>query len=233
MSNETSILLNHTWPNYRRNKHHTGLSDRPGPTKPYLLFKFRSENAIVSSPAIDSNGNLYFGSGTNGGKFYKISFNGTKIWDFENQYDFVASPALSTKEDIVYIGDMGFNIYAFDTGTGSRIFSRSAGVALTASPYVRNTPRGDEVYLAMSNGNVYRIDALEGFQIYNYQNAAFGAILYSSPVILNDILFVGSSLGFLMAINITRPPNLGQYLGWSCIVLTDRAVRYDYSMEYV
>lgn len=198
-------MSNYSWPNYRGDAYHTGLSTLSGPTKPYILFLFRTRGSITSSPAIDSNGNLYFG--TNGAGFYKISSNGTELWRFPSTNNFLSSPALSTNEDLVYIGEgSGFNLYALSTTTGSMKWISNVGVAMTSSPYYYPKPNGDEICVTLSNGDIATFDASNGGPGNYYDQPARGAIIYSSPVVYNGVLYVGTtSLFGLVGFNLSIP----------------------------
>src|SRR6266516_530529 len=81
------------WPMFHGNAQHTGLSPFPGPTVPFLLWKFQTpchdfEFGAVT-PALGSDGTIYLAGHICGGErpngiLYSINPAGRQKWNFTN-----------------------------------------------------------------------------------------------------------------------------------------------------
>ncbi|UCE73493.1 MAG: PQQ-binding-like beta-propeller repeat protein [Methanomassiliicoccales archaeon] len=99
------------WPMFRGNIRNTGLSpyDTSNNTG-NLKWKFEANEVITSSPVIDSNGTIYFGSYDY--YFYALYPNGTLKWKYQTGRQIVRSPAIDSN-GIIYIGSLDSYFYAF------------------------------------------------------------------------------------------------------------------------
>lgn len=78
-------------------------------------FEIQSPDHISkSSPAIDINGNIYFG--TSGNHMYALNPNGTLKWKFETRNNIDSSPAIG-KNGMIYFGSSDGNLYAIGDTT--------------------------------------------------------------------------------------------------------------------
>lgn len=191
-----SSMLPSSWPNYRGNKLHTGLSDSIGPTISNVKFIFPVSDTISSSPAVDSQGNIYFGSVDN--IFYKVSSTGSLIWTFDKALDdFNSSPALSTNEKIVFCGSSNSYLYALFTLNGSEYWNQpfQTNGPITASPYYYETGIESSVFVASVGGTIYKVDATSGNQVWTTSTIKLNlpSFDYSSPVLYNNVLYIGAT----------------------------------------
>ncbi|HOL67762.1 MAG TPA: PQQ-binding-like beta-propeller repeat protein, partial [bacterium] len=88
------------WPMFRHDARHTGRATVPGPEQPSLKWKFKADAAIVSSPAIGSDGSVYFTSEK--GTLYALAPDGTLRWSFRPGGTIRSSPALGS-DGTVYL----------------------------------------------------------------------------------------------------------------------------------
>src|ERR1041385_9100282 len=92
-----------------------------------IKWKFKAEDAypgeppsgdvirlpsyIFSTPAVDTDGNIYFGAGNS--KFYSLRPDGKTNWTFATGAEIQASPAISA-DGTIYFGSGDHNFYALD-----------------------------------------------------------------------------------------------------------------------
>ena len=80
----------------------------------------RSITLIVSSPAIGSDGTIYFGTMAGAGtigKIFAINPNGTEKWQYSTGYDVCSDPAIGD-DGTIYIGSSDDYLYAmYPNGT--------------------------------------------------------------------------------------------------------------------
>jgi outer membrane protein assembly factor BamB len=97
------------WRMFRRNKRHTARSLFTGPQKPRLKWVFPTADAVLSRPAIDTDGTIYVGSYD--GKLYAVNPDGTMKWSFltrEGVGD--SSPAIGG-DGTIYVGSWDGKLY--------------------------------------------------------------------------------------------------------------------------
>ena len=81
-----------------------------------LIWKYTTGSWVASSPAIGSDGTVYFGSYDN--NFYALNGQtGDLIWKYETGNWVTASPAIGN-DGTLYIGSDDFNLYAFGRDQG-------------------------------------------------------------------------------------------------------------------
>jgi len=83
-----------------------------------LKWKYNAGAAITSSAAIDTEGNVYFGSGD--GNIYSIDASGTQRWSYSAQDEVNSSPAIGDNE-LLYIGSFDGNLYAIGATTAATV----------------------------------------------------------------------------------------------------------------
>ncbi len=74
-----------------------------------MKWTFKTNGVITSSPAIDSDGNIYFGSWDK--KLYALSPDGTLLWSFTTGGVIRSSPTIGPDRTI-YFGSSDGNVYA-------------------------------------------------------------------------------------------------------------------------
>src|SRR5438309_1152012 len=88
------------WPMFRGNPSLTGLASGSLENKLTLLWSFKTEKPVKSSPAIVGN-RVYVGS--DDGRLYAIDFaKGIKLWDFKTEGTVESSPLVMGNR--VYVG---------------------------------------------------------------------------------------------------------------------------------
>ena len=188
----SSYLKQVQWPNFRGDKLHTGCTKNNGPLIKNAKIIFTAKDVITSSPAIDKYGSMYFGSADN--SFYKIAYSGTLIWKYSTQGVIYSSPALSSMEDVVYFGSNDNYIYCLSSSTGSLVWRHLTGSPVSSSPYVYNYLVNQTIlYIGSTDWYLYAINAVNGSFIRSYGTNA--AIDYSSPVVFNETVYIGSTDG--------------------------------------
>ena len=75
-----------------------------------MKWKYKANNRIGGSPAIGTDGTLYFGS--YGGSYYAINSDGTLKWQYNTGTINYASPAIAD-DGTLYIGSHDNGLYAF------------------------------------------------------------------------------------------------------------------------
>lgn len=169
------------------------------------LWSFRTGGRIRSAPAVH-DGVAYVGSGD--GVVYGVSVaEGREVWRFEtagtrmNAADFgfdrtqiQSSPAVV--DGVLYIGSRDASLYAVDLATRTPRWTLEDGTAwVVASPAVR----GDRVFSARSSsGAVRAVDAATGDELWA---VATGGLVFSSPVVAGDTVYVASGSGWVLALD--------------------------------
>ena len=86
---------------------HAARAQAPGT----VLWEFVTTGRISSSPALATNGTIYFGC--NNRFFYALNPNGTKQWEFETESGIQSSPAIGL-DGTLYFGSDDFKVYALN-----------------------------------------------------------------------------------------------------------------------
>ena len=165
-------------------------------------WKFKTGDVVHASPAL-ADGTVFIGSWDS--YFYAIDAStGLEKWrfktgedpDIHNQVGIQSSAAVV--EGTVYFGCRDSHLYALDESTGQKKWAFPAkGSWVVASPAVRD----GKVYFATSDSSlVYAVDAKSGEVLYSAGLNHW--YLYSSPAIAGSMLYVGSTQGRLVAVDL-------------------------------
>ena len=165
-------------------------------------WKFKTGDVVHASPAL-ANGTIFVGSWDS--YFYAIDAStGQEKWrfktgedpDIQNQVGIQSSGAVV--EGMVYFGCRDSHLYALDESTGQKRWAFSAkGSWVVASPAVHD----GKVYFATSDSSlIYALDAKSGEVLHSAGLNHW--YLYSSPAIAGSMLYVGSTQGRLVAVDL-------------------------------
>jgi len=172
-----------------------------------LRWKFKTGDVVHASPAF-ADDTLFFGSWDS--YFYAVNAaTGKEKWRFHggedalihNQVGFQSSPAVV--EGVVYTGCRDAQLYALDAATGKQRwkFDNQLSWVIT-SPAVRQ----GKVFFATSDSALYHVvEAATGKPLLQKHGKAY---MFSSPTVVNDVVFIGVLNGTLEA----RDVNSGDLL---------------------
>ncbi len=167
-----------------------------------LNWKFKTGDVVHASPAI-ADGTLYIGSWDS--YFYALdAASGQERWKFKtgededihNQVGIQSSAAIA--DGMVYFGCRDSHLYALDARTGEKKWAYSGnGSWVISSPAVK----GGKVYFDTSDTSlVIEADAKSGAVLHSFNLNHW--YLYSSPAIAGNFMFVGSTQGKLVAVDL-------------------------------
>ncbi len=116
-----------------------------------VKWRFETGGAVHSSPAIDSDGNIYVGSYDN--YLYALNPDGTLKWKFNTGGMVRSSPAIDSEGNI-YVGSKNNNFYAI-TPDGSEKWLLETGDDIESSPSIAED---GTIYVGSDDGYFYAID---------------------------------------------------------------------------
>ena len=142
------------WPMFHHDPQHTGQSPYLGVQSANLLWKrYLSNNYVVSSPAIGSDGTIYVGSNA----LYAINpTTGVEKWYFyTGGYNVVSSPAING--GLIYFGCNNGLLYCVNSSGNSQWSYPSYPTysAIESSPTISSD--GTVIYFGCDDGKVYAV----------------------------------------------------------------------------
>ena len=165
-------------------------------------WSFKTERHIHSSPALDSEGQLYFGSGDQ--NLYAIdSSSGKKRWKFPMRHDVEASPVVGSK-GLVYCQNWGA-LAAVSAKTGEQSWTYEAPDDLSSNSTPALDPENTLYAVFVVKGatkdaaaHVVALDAQTGHKKWA---APLPAYVFASPVVgTNGLVYIACGDGNLYAL---------------------------------
>src|ERR1700683_1097865 len=159
---------------------------------PVIKWKFKTRDAIVSSPIIDE-GIVYVGCLDN--YLYAINLeDGEEVWKF-----FTGAPNRSTPlvhgHFIYFLGGSGV-LYCLDKLSAKQVWSFKTGGEkkyphFSFADHFQSAPTidGHIIYFGSGDGNVYALNAEKGTLYWKFTTSG---IVHATPVIDRNKLFIGS-----------------------------------------
>lgn len=158
-----------------------------------VLWEYEAGASVTSSPALDSSGNLFFGSLD--GNLYSLDGDGRIRWSYDVGDWVDSSPALSLDESTVYVGSWNNRLTALDATTGAMLWFFETDNLVYASPAIA---LDGTIYFGSSDGLLYALNP-DGSLKWEFE---IGGELDSSPALdANGNIYVGSSIGLVSCIS--------------------------------
>ena len=152
---------------------------------------FKAGNQVWSTPVI-FGGTVYFGSFDK--KLYALdAVSGNEKWRFEADGPIVASPLLYN--GTLYFGTYDHHIYAVDAATGSKKWESETAKGFWATPIAL----GNTLYAPCLDNKVYILNTETGQKVSD--PVVTDKFVSSSPIIINDAVFIVASGGRIYAID--------------------------------
>ncbi len=148
-----------------------------------IAWTFTASNEAYSSPAIGTDGTIYFGSSD--GRFYAVQSNGATNWSFTAGGGVISAPALASDET-VYFGSLDGALYAVST-SGKLQWRLKTGSPIHSSPAVGVD---GYIYVGSLDHKLYAVRP-DGTNLWTFLT---GGEIYSSPAVgVDRTIYVGSS----------------------------------------
>ncbi len=184
-------LANTPWPMFHHDLKHTGQSPYLGAQDNNRKWSYTTGDAILSSPAIGSDGTIYVGSYDK--KLYAINKDGTLKWSYATGSYIESSPAIGI-DGTIYVGSYDHKLYAINPD-GTLKWSYTTGGYIYSSPAIGSD---GTIYVGSDDHKLYAINP-DGTSKWSYTT---GGYIESSPAIGSDgTIYVGSYNKNLYAIN--------------------------------
>jgi len=149
-----------------------------------LTTFYQTRGAVFSSPVVDSQGNLYFGSGD--GCIYSLTQDLVFRWSYQTQAAVDSSPALSFDESTLFVGSQDHRLYALSTMNGHVDWSFPTGDWVDSSPAIGTD---GTIYFGSNDKSLYALRPT-GQLLWQYQS---GGAIDSCPAIGQDgTIYIGS-----------------------------------------
>ena len=171
-----------------------------------VIWKFKAGTIVRSTPSIadnkvyfgDVNGTVYAIQLSNGKELWRFAIEGNKLNNEDFGFDrraIIASPVI-TKDKVVVGGRDGF-LYGIDKNSGKEIWRMDHEVSWVISSVA---VKDSFVITGTSDGRfVQAVNLNTGKQIWKYRTPS---IVWSSPVIENDKVYVGSHAEVLYCLDL-------------------------------
>ena len=154
-------------------------------------WEFKTFSEIKSSPALGSDGTIYFGGRDR--KFYAISPDGKLKWSFPTGSWVDSSPAIGTN-GVIYFGGWDHKFYALKPA-GTKLWDFLTGGPIDSSPAIG---ADGTIYFGSHDTNFYALNP-DGSKKWAF--ATGGAIVSSPSLNAEGLIYFSSVDGKLYALN--------------------------------
>ncbi len=135
------------------------------------VWVFKTGRSIRTTPVIDDEGILYFGS--NDGYFYAVnSYDGKQVWKYPVNSEMSGAAAVDNSN--VYFGALNNNVYALERKTGTLVWQFKTGGKIQGGV----TLYEDMLFVPSADNTIYALHAADGLQIWSYKTkgALYGSV---------------------------------------------------------
>ena len=163
-------------------------------------WEYPTNDEVTSSPAVGSDGTIYFGAGSSDKfdtKVYAVTSAGAKKWSFTTGETGIigASPAIGS-DGTVYIGGSDKILYALDGSSGAKKWSFTAATPISSTPAIGS----DGTIYFRDDTKLYALSS-SGSSRWTFDLTGSTDGTYSSPVIGSDgTIYVGTNSGAFYAV---------------------------------
>lgn len=153
-----------------------------------LIWKFKTAGPVASSPALDEDGRIYFGS--NDGHVYSLETDGSLRWKVRTGSIVSSSPFVDMSSGALYAPSEDSTMYCITLETGAirwYFMGSIGGVFKRSSPVVATDGM---IYIGSVDTHVYAVTPY-GTQLW-YESPTVPNIqpLFSSPTLYNNTLII-------------------------------------------
>ncbi|MDP6157120.1 MAG: PQQ-binding-like beta-propeller repeat protein [Candidatus Thermoplasmatota archaeon] len=177
---------------FRGDNSNSGTASSGGKTTDELLWKFKTEGGIESSPAVVGE-KIYFGS-KDGSIYCLDAQTGIEKWAFPTGGDISSSPLVANGK--LYVGSGDKKLYCINGEYGIEQWNFSADRGIMSSPKLYK----DKLYFGADDGNIYSIHENNGTEAWNFSISQGGSV-WSTPAIKDNLLYIGDSSGRLVCLD--------------------------------
>ncbi len=178
-----------------------------------LVWSYNVRGAVASSPAV-VNDVVYVGNPPSLYAFNATT--GAVLWDYASAA--TGSSAPTVVNGVLYVGSTwSDSVDAFDASNGAEIWNYSTSVDVGSSPAVADgvvyVGSAGNSLAALNEGKVYALNATNGNKIWSFTpliNSGENAV-FSSPAVVDGVVFVGSFNGNVYALNASNGAELWNY----------------------
>ncbi|MBT3302487.1 MAG: PQQ-like beta-propeller repeat protein, partial [Bacteroidetes bacterium] len=184
------------WPSERGNNALSGYTKVKLPNDLKLLWSFKTEDAIKSSPVFCGK-SIFVGS--NDGNLYCLSKEGKLNWTFETETSIESTPLYLN--GIVYFGNLGGDVYAINAKNGKQIwkFETQGQISGAANWTYKSDKKGKQILIGSYDFYMYCIDAKTGKLVWKYETDNY---INGCPAINARNTVFGGCDGFLHSVDI-------------------------------
>ncbi len=175
------------WPMFRGGQGLLGRASGSLPDKLDLIWRFKTNGPVKSSPAI-VGGRVFVGSSD--ANVYSIDIkDGRKIWSYKTDAAVEASPCVIAGD--VYVGSQGGFLYALDANTSSLKWKYKTGGEIPGAANWTTSPDGRllRIIVGSYDDKLHCVDATTGREVWTYASENY---INGSPAIdVNKAVFGG------------------------------------------
>ena len=221
--NEPAVVIGgESWPIFRGGRNLLGVAQGQLPDKLSLVWKFKTGDAVMSSPVIDG-GVVYVGS--DDGSLYAIDAkSGKKVWSYETEDGIEAPPTVV--EGTVYVGSHDTFFYALDAKTGSLKWKHETDAEIVGAANWTKSPDGKETWILVGSHdfNLYCLNSADGKVVWTYESDNF---INGSPALDDGTTVFGGCDAMIHVVSLTDGAKTGEvdtgsYIAASAAILARR-----------
>ncbi len=156
-----------SWPIFRGDSGLSGMAADELPEELSLLWSFKTESWIISSPVMGF-GRVYIGSSD--GKVYSINLkDGSKVWEFDTGDDIEASPLLL--DEAIYVGNLSGEFFSLDAHTGQVRWKYKCQNSIYGSANWARNPNNKKLLILVGSydNRLYCLEAATGKLNWSYE----------------------------------------------------------------
>jgi len=185
-----------TWPLYRGNVSLRGVSSAVIPDAPELVWTFKTEEAVKSSPVI-AFGKVFIGS--DDGHLYALDAKtGEKVWAFKAEDAIEAPPTVHGKR--VFIGSVDAFVYCLDAESGELKWKYQTEDKITGAVNLSTRADGKTIAVVGSHDTyLHCLDAESGELLWKYETANF---INGTPVVAEGMTMFGGCDGLIHVVSL-------------------------------